>query len=297
MKKLIIIAILIIFAAAAVILGLRFFRGGEDAWLCQNSQWVKHGNPSSPMPSEPCPSGQNEPEVVIYTPQPNQTIFSPLTVEGKARGGNWFFEANAVLRLLDGKGNEIAAGNVTATTDWMTTDYVQFKGQLRFISPPTQNGTLIFQNDNPSGLPENQKEFSVPVRYDVSQTMKIKAFFGNSNLDPQNSCNKVFPVEREVAKTQAPARAALEELLAGPTFKEQSNGYFTSLNSGVKIQNLAIANETAKIDFDEQLEFQVGGSCRVLAIRSQITETLKQFITVKNVIISINGRTEDILQP
>lgn len=51
------------------------------------------------------------------------------------------------------------------------------------------------------------------------------------------------------------------------------------------------------IDFDERLEFQVGGSCRVAAISAQIRETLKQFPQVKEVIISINGRTEDILQP
>ena len=33
------------------------------------------------------------------------------------------------------------------------------------------------------------------------------------------------------------------------------------------------------------------------AIRVQITETLEQFPTVDSVIISIDGRTEDILQP
>jgi spore germination protein GerM len=65
----------------------------------------------------------------------------------------------------------------------------------------------------------------------------------------------------------------------------------------VRIQSLTIENGVAKVDFDEQLEFQVGGSCRVVAIRVQIIETLKQFPTVNSVIISINGRTEYILQP
>jgi len=45
------------------------------------------------------------------------------------------------------------------------------------------------------------------------------------------------------------------------------------------------------------LEEAVGGSCRVTAIRSQIEQTLKQFSTVQSVIISIDNRTEDILQP
>jgi len=116
-------------------------------------------------------------------------------------------------------------------------------------------------------------------------------------MDPEFSCNKVFPVEREVPKTQAVAGAALEELLKGSTDAEKEQGFFTSINPDVKIQKLSIENGIAKVEFDEQLEFQVGGSCRVAAIRAQITETLKQFPTVKSVIISIDGRTEDILQP
>jgi spore germination protein GerM len=116
-------------------------------------------------------------------------------------------------------------------------------------------------------------------------------------LDPEFSCNKVFPVEREIIKTEAPARAALEELLKGATDKEKSEGFFTNINPGIKIQKLTIQEGTAKVDFDEQLEFRVGGSCRVAAIRAQITQTLKQFPSVQNVIISIDGRTEDILQP
>ncbi len=71
----------------------------------------------------------------------------------------------------------------------------------------------------------------------------------------------------------------------------------TTINDGAEIQKLTIENGTASVDFDEQLAYRVGGSCRVAAIRSQITETLKQFPGVKEVVISINGKTEDILQP
>lgn len=129
------------------------------------------------------------------------------------------------------------------------------------------------------------------------ELMTVKVFFNNSEMDPEFSCNKVFPVERVISKTQAVARASLEELLKGASDEEKAEGYLSSINSGVKIQSLSIENGTAKVDFDEQLEFQAGGSCRVAAIRAQITETLKQFPTVNDVIISINGRTEDILQP
>jgi spore germination protein GerM len=143
------------------------------------------------------------------------------------------------------------------------------------------SGLIFFR-----GKPEIKPEFTT-----------VKVFFNNSNLDPEFSCNKVFPVERQILKTEAVARAALEELLKGPTESEKQEGFLTSINPGVKIQILSIENGIARVDFDKQLEFQVGGSCRVAAISAQIRQTLKQFSTVQEVIVSIDGRTEDILQP
>ena len=129
------------------------------------------------------------------------------------------------------------------------------------------------------------------------ETTKIKIYFNNSKLDPEFTCVKVFPVEREIPKTAAVARAAVEELLKGPTEQEKAQNYITNINPGVKIQKLVIENGIAKIDFDAEMERAVGGSCRVGAIRSQITQTLKQFSNVKEVAISIDGRIEDALQP
>jgi spore germination protein GerM len=179
----------------------------------------------------------------------------------------------------------------------MTSDFVPFNGQLTFLATGTKNGFLILRNDNPSGLLGNDKEFKVMVRFWEQETQVLKVFFNNDKMDPEVSCNKVFPVERVVPKTQTPARAALELLLKGPLSMEKEQGFFSNINEGVKIQNLTIENGTAKVDFDERMEYQMGGSCRVSAIRAEITETLKQFPSVQNVIISVNGRTEDILQP
>lgn len=52
-------------------------------------------------------------------------------------------------------------------------------------------------------------------------SMAVKVYFNNSKLDPEFSCNKVFPVDREIVKTKAVATAALEELLKGPTEDEK----------------------------------------------------------------------------
>lgn len=296
-KKFIIVAAVVVIAIVA----LAFLRGEEDTWLCVNSQWIKHGNPKSSMPEGPCGNSVNQQdefseEIMVTSPLADQLIQSPLMVEGKARG-NWFFEASFPVKLVDEGGRELVSSNVQATSDWMTSDFVPFSGQLTFLTVGAKTGYLVLQRDNPSGLKENDKELKVPVRFAEQETQTLKLFFNNNQLDPEVSCNKVFPVERIVPKTQTPARAALELLLGGPLTAEKEQGFFSSINEGVKIQSLTIENGTAKVDFNEQMEYQMGGSCRVSAIRAEITETLKQFSTVQNVVISVNGRTEDILQP
>ncbi len=139
--------------------------------------------------------------------------------------------------------------------------------------------------------------FTRPGTPPAGETMTVKVFFMNDTLDPEITCQKVFPVTRTVAKTSAVARAALTELLKGPTAAEKAQGYLTVIPAGVRIQKLSVDDGTAYADFDETLERSVGGSCRVSAIRAQLTQTLRQFPTVKNVVLSIDGRTEDILQP
>jgi len=236
----------------------------------------------------------------ITTPRPNQVIETPLIIEGEA-WGNWYFEASFPIKIFDGKGNLLGTTIAQAKSNWMTEDFVPFSAELDFSFSSTEEGEIIFEKDNPSGLPKNDDQLKFPIYFKKvvapENIMKVKAYFNNDRLDPEYSCNKVFPVEREIIKTQAVARAALEELLKGPTAREKFEGFGTSINPEVKIQSLTINDEVAKVDFNEQLEFQAGGSCRVTAISAQIRETLKQFPTVKEVIISIDGRTEDILQP
>ncbi|MFA4834290.1 MAG: GerMN domain-containing protein [Patescibacteria group bacterium] len=235
--------------------------------------------------------------IKVDSPRPNQVIKSPLSITGQARG-SWFFEASFPAVLLNDKGETIVSGIASAKGNWMTEDFVPFEAQLKFSAAPGTKGELVLKKDNPSGLPENDDELRIPVVFEsATEKIKIKVYFNNNELDPELSCNKVFPVEREIAKTEGVARAALEELAKGPSEEEKRNGFFSNFNPGVKIKSLAIENGAARVDFNEQLEFQVGGSCRVSAIRSQIAETLRQFSTVDDVIISINGRTEDVLQP
>lgn len=239
--------------------------------------------------------------IEIISPKSNEEISSPLKISGSVNGGGWGgFEGQVgTVKLLDANGHQLGQTAIlTATTDWMTSP-VNFQTYLQFLSDKNQEGTLIFNNENPSDMRDKDRTFSLPVKILKSsgEIMTIKVFFNNNIMDPAISCEKVFAVNREVPKTTAVARAALEELLKGVTYSDVNQGFSTSINEGVKIQSLTIENGVANVDFNEQLGYQVGGSCKVSTIRAQIIQTLKQFPTVKNVIISINGRTEDILQP
>lgn len=73
MKK--IVSILAIFVLiAGIILTIRFLFGGpEDSWICDNGQWVKHGNPEASMPQTGCGTAQQtdtQKSLDINTPPP-----------------------------------------------------------------------------------------------------------------------------------------------------------------------------------------------------------------------------------
>lgn len=125
----------------------------------------------------------------------------------------------------------------------------------------------------------------------------VVIYFGKTNAAANGSCAQVFPVPRMVTATNAVGLASLIELLKGPTPAETAAGYMTSINSNVDVHYLSVANGKAQVDFSDSIEKAVGGSCRVAAIRTQIEETLKQFPSITDVVISVDGRTADVLQP
>jgi hypothetical protein len=127
-----------------------------------------------------------------------------------------------------------------------------------------------------------------------------KVFFSNSQKNPDMiDCGLVYPVERPIDLSgrfdEETIKINLEALFAGPTDEEKKSGYFTSLNKDVKINKVYIFESSLKVDFDKKLEEGAAGSCKVSAIRAQLENTMKQYD--KTVVISIDGRTDDILQP
>lgn len=230
--------------------------------------------------------------ISVSEPVPNQEIASPVTIKGLAR----VFESQLNVRVKDASGKTIVEKSVMANSS-DAGQFGPFEISLYYPLLKAPDGVIEAFDYSAKDGSEIDKVI-VPVKFRRTEIATIKLFFGSSASDPQGfNCNKSYPAGRQIAKTQSLARVALEELLLGPTAEEKTNGFFTSINKGVKIQKLTVENRVARVDFGEALQAQVGGSCRVAAIRSQIAETLKQFPSVKDVVISIDGRTEDILQP
>jgi len=103
--------------------------------------------------------------ITVSSPQPNATIASPLAITGQAVG-NWYSEAVFPVKLFDVGNNLLAEGQAQAQGPWMTTSFVPFTVALNFAAQPVNStGTLILYKDNPSGLPANDDQLTVPVTF------------------------------------------------------------------------------------------------------------------------------------
>ena len=121
--------------------------------------------------------------IKVDSPQLNQEIQSPFVIKGEAVG-YWFFEATFPVKLLDENGNIIKQTYVQAQEDWMTENFVPFESILIFSIPKDQQGTLVLEKDNPSGLPQNAAEIRIPVK--LKATEKQTDFFETGNLVKDN---------------------------------------------------------------------------------------------------------------
>lgn len=103
-------------------------------------------------------------------------------------------------------------------------------------------------------------------------------------------------VQRTIDSDPTPI-ISIHELIKGLTEEEVNGGLFTSINPATELNSLEVVDGVAFVDFNEKLDEGVAGSAMVTSIRGQIEKTLLAFPHIDNVIISINGETEEILQP
>jgi len=287
-------------AVVLIILAVAFaskFFGGEDAWVCENGQWIKHGSPSAQKPQTSCGSEtspeDSEKNISVSSPQKGEELSLPFSIKGQAR----VFENTVNFKLKDKEDNILYEGFDMAQSPDMG-QFGPFEKEISYLyqKPATAEVIIeVFEFSAKDGSVINL--VSLPVKLKSENVKTVKVFYLNNNLDPEVSCNKVFPVERIVSGDASLIESALKALIGEISPSDVEKGYDTALNLGIIVKKWSLEDGAARVDFNEALEQGVGGSCKVSAIRAQITETLKQFSSVKEVVISIDGRTEDILQP
>jgi len=120
-------------------------------------------------------------------------------------------------------------------------------------------------------------------------TTVVRAYF--LLADPAGGTSRLVPVLRQVAPTSAPAHAAMDALLAGPTRREASAdpAIRTALGKGTRLLGLRVEAGTATANLDAA--FLAGASARVTRGRAaQVTYTLTQSSTITRVRILVAGK-------
>lgn len=256
--------------------------------------------PSSSSDTIPGTSGNaTTREIRNVSVTPNQIVTSSLTVTGEAAG--WYFEASFPVELVDGNGKPLAAGPAQAQGDWMTASFVPFVAKLTFTRPSTATGTLILRNDNPSGLPETQRELRIPVRFSTTERT-VKLFYYDGRLDTDVNGNilcsskGLVAVNRTIPVTQTPLQDTLRLLLRGElTSEERARGVTTEFPlPQVSLTSASLASSGAlRIAIADPLNRTSGGACRAQVLRAQVEATARQFENVT----SVSFTPETLFQP
>jgi len=108
---------------------------------------------------------------------------------------------------------------------------------------------------------------------------------------PDKEAMYLLAEERDVAKTKAPAEAAIEELIKGP--KEER--HIAVIPVRTELNGINIEDETAYVDFNEEFKtnYRLGSAAETMTVYS-IVNTLTEFSTIKKVKFLVNGESFEI---
>lgn len=134
--------------------------------------WILLGRPATvhaptadtdnPITSQSSVDAPLHERVFVSTPENGEAVGKTLIVSGEAPG-TWYFEGSFPVQVRDADGTVLAIAVAQAQSDWMTEAQVPFLVTLTIDTSYTGPATLVLLRDNPSGLPEHDDAFEVPV--------------------------------------------------------------------------------------------------------------------------------------
>jgi len=262
----------------------------QDAKMCWDGSFVSRQGESCEF--TPCPDVITENAVIKVTePVPFASVGLPITIKGEART----FESTVNIRLTNSD-KSILTEDIAMAQVPDSGIFGPFSIELSYPKPKTDQGFVeVFEYSAKDGA--EVSKITIPITFAQQETTTVELFFNNTSHDPDLAdCSVVYPVERRIPVSQTgQTNNAIQELIKGPSRIEQTAGYVSSIPRNAKLNTITTKKDTITVDFST-LDIS-GGSCAVTAARSQITETIKTLTQIENVTISIQGETEDILQP
>ncbi len=148
--------------AILVILFVIRFWGPEDAWLCQDGVWVKHGNPDAAQPTTECKKGDKitassptavpKPKgtplgILILDPNLNAKVTSPFLIKGSASTENFPLN-NINFKVIDKAGNVLGQGNSKPGAKQADGSFI-FETSVEFSNAQPGDGFIMI-NDKPT---------------------------------------------------------------------------------------------------------------------------------------------------
>jgi len=233
--------------------------------------------------------------VIVETPVRGAEVTDPLTVAGRADAS---FK-KVLITLKSGNGEQLLYDEEVPVTGGSGDVFGRFETDIDVSEFGEGDIQVIVLGITKEGIEERDIRTVSIVR---PNAVAVKVYFTNPNLSAENGttdiCENVHAVTRSVSSRTAIYRSVIEELAKGPTADERDEGYATSLPKNVVLRSIAAdADGVVTADFTSSLDRGVAGSCRVLSIRTQIEQTLRQFPEVRGVVISVDGDAEEALQP
>lgn len=156
-------------------------------------------------------------------------------------------------------------------------------------------GEKVYSNFHGNYLPFDLRTRPTPTSV-PEEKMSLKVYFGNQKLNSKSDCSLVYAVNRQIPKTSAVAKAALEQLFAGPTEEERAQGYtsFFSEKTSKLLKEIKIVDGIAYVDLNDPRPLipNASTSCGSAEFLAEIKNTLAQFPTIKEVVLAINGQPQ-----
>ena len=201
---------------------------------------------------------------------------NPVRFSGTART----FENNVVVRLRDTDGNLMVERAVTAQGD--LGQFNPWTAELYMTRDPGDRVTIeALEYSAKDGSERSVARAAVPVE---TPLVELTVFAHDPQRAPTD-CTRVFPIIRRAPKATAVARLLVEVLLTTDVAPQ-----------GAQVNSVNLRDGVLTVDFNERMQ-NVGGSCRVQAIRASLERTLHTLPNVKKVVVTANGNHDLALQP